>query len=222
MIHENAKPLPGGVYQVLLCAALAGGIACTDAAAPVQSPPPPPPNDIQLLTLQTFDGSGQAVHPDPAVTPASWGGSSSQLMVTPYPNGDASKENPSLFEGSSRSEWFIPEGVMNPIARPATGYLSDPDELYDPDTGELWLYYRGVTTQNEVFLIRASSPAQWSAPTLVASAPNHSIVSPTVVRRGAGDRSVVPIANRSSMAAGSVCASEIGRASCRERVSLTV
>jgi hypothetical protein len=171
-------------YRALLCAALVAGVACTDTAGPV---PPPPPNDIHLLALQTFDGSGEAVHPDPAMTPASWGASMSQLMVTPYPNGDASKENPSLFEGRSASEWFIPEGVMNPIARPASGYLSDPDELYNPDAGELWLYYRGVTAQNEVFLIRATSPAQWSAPLLVASAPNHSIVSPSVVRRGTGD-----------------------------------
>jgi hypothetical protein len=184
MPHENPEPRPRGVNRLLLCAALAGAVACTDAAAPV---PPPPPNGIQLLTLQTFDGSGQAVHPDPAITPPSWGASSNQLMVTPYPNGDASKENPSLFEGRSPREWFIPEGVMNPIARPAGGYLSDPDELYNPDAGELWLYYRGVTTQNEVFLIRAPSPTHWSAPVLVASAPNHSIVSPTVVRRGVGD-----------------------------------
>jgi hypothetical protein len=184
MVNQNAGPRLCGFYRVLLCAALGGGVACADAAGPV---PPPPPNNIHLLTLQTFDGSGQAVHPDPAVTPTSWGASSSQLMVTPYPNGDASKENPSLFEGRSSSEWFIPEGVMNPIARPAMGYLSDPDELYNPDAGELWLYYRGVTTQNEIFLIRAASPSRWSAPLLVASAPNHSIVSPTVVRRGPGD-----------------------------------
>jgi hypothetical protein len=170
-------------FKALLCIALLGGLACSDAAAPV----PPPPDNIHLLTLETFDGSGQAVHPDPAITPASWGGSTSQLMVTPYPNGDASKENPSLFEGRSPREWFIPDGVMNPIARPATGYLSDPDELYNPDAGELWLYYRGVTTRNEVLLIRAGSPAQWSAPALVVSAPNHSIVSPTVVRRGTAD-----------------------------------
>jgi hypothetical protein len=184
MQSQNTAPRLRGIHSVLICAALGGGIACADAAGPIL---PPPPNDIHLLALETFDGSGQAVHPDPAITPPSWGMSSSQLMVTPYPGGDASKENPSLFEGRSSIEWFIPEGVMNPIARPSAGYLSDPDELYNPDAGELWLYYRGVTAQNEVFLIRATSPTQWSAPVLVASAPNHSIVSPSVVRRDAGD-----------------------------------
>ena len=158
-------------------------LACSDAA----SPPNPPPRDIQLLTLETFDGSGQAVHPDPAETPLSWDGAASQLAVTPYPNGDAAKENPSLFAARSWHEWFVPDGIMNPIALPASGYLSDPDQLYNPEFNELWIYYRGVTSQNEIYLIRAASPTHRSAPLLVASGPNHTIVSPTVVRRAPND-----------------------------------
>jgi hypothetical protein len=107
--------------------------------------------------------------------------------VTPYPNGDASKENPSLFTAHSSRDWLVPNGVMNPIARPATGYLSDPDELYNPDARELWLYYRAVNGRNEILLLRGVAPSQWSAPTLVVSGPNHTIVSPTVVRRATGD-----------------------------------
>jgi hypothetical protein len=169
---------------------LAGLTACSDAAAPVVEPPPPPPlPGVEVLSLETYDGSGQAVHPDAAETPVSWGGGAGgqQLFITPYPNGDASKENPSLFTGASLLRWFVPSGVMNPIARPGTGYLSDPDQVFNPETNELWLYYRSVTTENEIFLIRGIGPARWSVPTLVARAPNHTIVSPTLVRRGAGD-----------------------------------
>ena len=168
-------------FVVPACAVFA--IACTDAAAPVK----PPPGNVQLLTLQTFDGSGQAVHPDPAITPLSWNGSTTQLAVTPYPNGDASKEDPSLYTGRSLREWLVPDGVMNPIASPQSGYLSDPDELYDPVSNELWIYYRAVTSSNQIFLIRAASPTQRSAPVLVVSGPNHTIVSPTIVRRAAND-----------------------------------
>jgi hypothetical protein len=157
--------------------------ACSDGAGPIVVPPPSP---IHVLTLVTYDGSGQAVHPDVAITPPSWGGAATQLFVTPYPNGDASKENPSLYAGSL-FDWLVPAGVTNPIARPASGYLSDPDEVFNPETNELWLYYRGVTTENQIFLIKGSGPSHWTTPTMVASAPNHSIVSPTVVRRGAGD-----------------------------------
>jgi hypothetical protein len=68
-----------------------------------------------------------------------------------------------------------------------SGYLSDPDELYNPETNEVWLYYRAVVNANEIFLIRAKSPTERSEPILVASGANHTIVSPTVVRRGPRD-----------------------------------
>ncbi|HEV7596175.1 MAG TPA: hypothetical protein VGO33_14355 [Gemmatimonadaceae bacterium] len=177
-----------GAIRVLVSVLAAASLAaCSDGAGPHIVQPPPP--TIHVLTLETYDGSGQAVHPDAATTPAGWdvAGGSEQLFVTPYPYGDASKENPSLYTSRSFKEWLVPSGVMNPIARPDAGYLSDPDQLFNPETNELWLYYRAVTSENQIFLIRGAGPSRWSAPTLVASAPNHSIVSPTVVRRGAGD-----------------------------------
>ncbi|HEV7388330.1 MAG TPA: hypothetical protein VGN73_06955 [Gemmatimonadaceae bacterium] len=158
-------------------------IACSDGAGP----PPGPATDVHLLALETFDGSGQAVHPDAAITPLAWGASETQLFATPYPNGDATKENPSLYSRSSSLDWRVPPGVMNPIARPDGGYLSDPDEVFNPEANELWLYYRAVNTENQIFLVRGSQPIRWSAPTLVAHGGNHTIVSPTVVRRGQGD-----------------------------------
>ena len=164
--------------------ALGSVVACSDASSPVNGPPPP---DLRVLTLETFDGSGQAVHPDVAVTPVSFAPDQIQLFATPYPNGDASKENPSLYTGRSFVDWLVPPGVMNPVARPAAGYLSDPDEVFNPETNELWLYYRSVTTENQIWLIRGSALSTWSSPTLVASGINHTIVSPTVVRRGHGD-----------------------------------
>jgi hypothetical protein len=157
--------------------------ACSDSSAPVTYPP----SDVSLITIETYDGSSQAVHPDPAATPLSWGAAETHLFVTPYPNGDATKENPSLYGGNSFLEWLVPSGVINPLVRPSTGYLSDPDGLFNPETGEVWLYYRAVTSANEIYLIRGSGPASWSRPMLVASGVNHTIVSPTVVRRGDGD-----------------------------------
>jgi hypothetical protein len=159
-------------------------VACSDASSPLKGSPPP---DLRVLTLETFDGSGQAVHPDVALTPPAWAPDQIQLFATPYPNGDASKENPSLYTGRSFVDWLVPPGVMNPVARPTAGYLSDPDEVFNPETNELWLYYRAVTTENQIWLIRGSELSTWSSPTLVATGINHTIVSPTVVRRGAGD-----------------------------------
>lgn len=140
---------------------------------------------LHALTFVTYDGSGQVVHPDVARIPDAWGGGVHRLAITPYPGGNSSFENPSLYAGDGGDAWNVPPGIANPLVRPGSGaYLSDPDIVYDPLANELRLYYREVTGANEVWLIRSSDGRHWSAPQLVARAPNHEIVSPTVVRRG--------------------------------------
>jgi hypothetical protein len=118
--------------------------------------------------------------------PSEWRGGHQYLVITPYPFGDAGYENPSLF-GGGPAAWTAPPGVMNPIARPSGGYLSDPDAVAVPESGELWVYYRGVASNNDIYVIRSNDGVKFTAPKLVASAANHDIVSPTVVRRGATD-----------------------------------
>jgi hypothetical protein len=133
------------------------------------------------MTLATFDGSGQVVHPE--FVPAEREGELARLLITPYPWGNARDENPSLFEGDGRDQWTVPNGVTNPVVTPERGYLSDPDALWLADRRELWLYYRRVDAENEILLSRSSDGVRWSEPRVVASAPNHQAVSPTVVRR---------------------------------------
>ena len=145
-----------------------------------------PPTDVHALPIVTYDGSGQAVHPDFVRLPPSWSGNPFRLVATPYPGGDAAYENPSLFTGHTGTDWAVPQGVTNPIEDPDMGgYLSDPDMLYDPDANELRIYYRRVTSENEIWMTRSSNAVVWSAPVLTVSAPNHLIVSPTIVRRSA-------------------------------------
>ncbi|MBV9493029.1 MAG: hypothetical protein JOZ54_02200, partial [Acidobacteria bacterium] len=108
-------------------------------------------------------------------------------LITPYPNGNAGFENPSIFAGTSPLAWVAPAGVTNPIARPANGYLSDPDVVAVPERGELWVYYRQVASENEVYVIRTSNAVKFTVPRRVASAPNHDLVSPAVVHRAPSD-----------------------------------
>lgn len=147
------------------------------------------PVDAGLIPLEveTYDGSDQAVHPDHIVLPESWTQATQALVATPYPFGNANFENPSFYAGFDGDNWAVPAGLTNPLELPREGYLSDPDGLYDPESHELLVYYRQVTSQNLVWLIRSANGVQWSAPELVASAPNHQIISPTVVHRGPGD-----------------------------------
>ncbi|HET7549718.1 MAG TPA: hypothetical protein VFK04_00405 [Gemmatimonadaceae bacterium] len=142
---------------------------------------------VIALDVETYDGSGQAVHPDHVWLPAGWKDATQALLATPYPFGNASFENPSFFTGVDGDGWVVPTGLANPIVLPNAGYLSDPDALYDPASRELLVYYRQVTSENRIWLIRSSDGVRWGEPELVASAPNHQIISPTVVHRGAAD-----------------------------------
>ena len=144
-------------------------------------------DQIIPLTLTTYDGSGQVVHPDVAGVPMEWNGDALRLAITPYPGGDASFENPSLFTAPDAITWRVPDGLRNPVESPTTGYLSDPDVVFDPDSRRLWMYYRQVTGTNDIELATSADGVHWDAPQLVVSGPNHTVVSPSVVRRAAGD-----------------------------------
>ena len=143
-----------------------------------------PVANVHALSIVTYEGSGQAVHPDFARLPPSWSGDPFRLVATPYPGGNAAYENPSLYTGSTGIAWTVPAGVTNPIEQPdIAGYLSDPDVLYDPDANELRIYYRRVTSANEISMTRSANGVAWSTPVLTVQAPNHLIISPTIVRR---------------------------------------
>ena len=154
----------------------------------IAEPPDALPFDEPVgLDFDTYDGSRQVVHPDYAATPAGTFGQRFHLAITPYPFGNAAYENPSYFEGATRRLWGLGPGAPNPVVFPEAGYLSDPDLVFVPDQGELWLYYRQVTADNIVRLVRTRDGIAWSEPVEVARAPNHGIISPSVVRRAAGD-----------------------------------
>jgi hypothetical protein len=142
---------------------------------------------VRHLRLATFDGSGQLVHPDVARVPRGWAPARHFLAITPYPGGDVARELPSVYASGDPSEWVAPNGVKNPIVKPWKGYLSDPDLVFEPQRKELWLYYRHVSKRNTVFLTVSADGSHWSKPVRLVSAPNHELVSPSVVRVDQGN-----------------------------------
>lgn len=145
---------------------------------------PRPASNVQPLPMVSYDGSGEMVHPDFVRVPAAWIGDPFRLVATPYPASNGNFENPSLFTGSTGASWLVPLGIQNPLEQPASGYLSDPDVVFDPDANEIRIYYRHVQAENEIWMIRSSDGVIWSAPVLTLHAANHLIVSPSIVRRG--------------------------------------
>ena len=149
-------------------------------------PPPPLPYDVFLPQLfATFEGSGETVHPDWALAPWYF---PQHLAITPYPNGNANYELPSLFGSHFGIEWGLAPGAPNPmVPPPPSGHMSDPDLVWNPESGEMWMYYRQAADRNVVWLVRSGDGIRWSTPVLAVSAPNHELISPSVVRRGPGD-----------------------------------
>lgn len=138
-------------------------------------------SDATLLSLATYDSSGQAVHPD--VVRGHGSATGFWLAVTPYPGGNVKYENPSLFVSRDAKTWTPPLGITNPVALPdSDAYLSDPDLVVNGDQ-HLWLYFRSVVRgQNVIRVVRSKNGINWDAPTDVLAVPSHAAVSPTVVR----------------------------------------
>jgi hypothetical protein len=144
-----------------------------------------PIGTVRAIHPPSYENSGQVVHPDYVRTPGAGFHYPDHLALTPYPYGNPDFENPSVFVAEGRPDRWTPEqGVVNPIARPSSGYLSDPDILYDPSASELRLYYRQADRDNVILLTRSTDGVQWSSPVEVLRRPSHEVVSPAVVRRG--------------------------------------
>jgi hypothetical protein len=136
-----------------------------------------------LLSLATYDGSGQTVHPD--VTHGHGAAHGLWLAITPYPGGNGAMENPSIFRSTNWIDWVVPTGVTNPLApvNAFTGYNSDPDIVFNPSDQRLWLYYRSYTpTENTISVLRSSDGAHWDHAAQVIVVPAHQLVSPAIVR----------------------------------------
>jgi hypothetical protein len=185
--RARARWVLGGTAGPSQASASVPQLAPATFTATAELPDEFPLDEIRLLELPTYEGSGQVVHPDYVHSPAGVFGSAHHLAITPYPFGDAKWENPSHFIGGGFDEWELEAGAPNPVVRPAAGYHSDPDMVFVPETAELWLYYRQVTGDNFVLLTRSRDGLTWGPPVEVVRRPPHEVVSQTVVRRGPGD-----------------------------------
>ena len=193
---DLARSVSVAIVALLLLSACSGHDDVTRAALT-------PPDDINeldeaeapgagfvapsLIPVVTYDGSGQLVHPDAAVFSNRWQGKRYWVSGTPYPAGNPKYENPSIYQGRVSREMRVPLGVTNPIVpAPASGYMSDPDILHDPDSDELRMYYRRTAGSEDALLVSTSRDGVlWSPGRLVLSDQRNSLISPAIVRQSA-------------------------------------
>jgi hypothetical protein len=143
-----------------------------------------------LMTVPTYDGSGQAVHPDVVAFDTPWHGARYWLTMTPYPKSDQKLENPSILESDDGVTVEVPSGLKNPVIAPprnSKNYNSDPELLYEPQTDRLVLFDRLVEKKTNTIHVSTSRDGITWTPTRAPFWEHyHQAVSPTVASRPDG------------------------------------
>ena len=184
--------LPGVLLLPLLACAGADTPTGVDLSFPelgMESPVAQPFSPLVRLTVPTYDGSGQAVHPDVLWFPQPWHGWEYWMAFTPYPQGQERFENPSIVVSHDGVRWEVPAGLSNPLVgslrKPA--YNSDPDLSYDAAHDRLVLIYREVRAGfNNVYSISSKDGSTWGERRMVFRRRNHGMISPTIVIPASG------------------------------------
>lgn len=147
------------------------------------------------LNIPTYDGSGQAVHPDVIEIPKGFGSGKWKywMVMTPYPNSNANYEDPSVLASHDKVNWVVPNGVTNPIVPTPpinNDHNSDGILVFDPDTNTLYMYYRETLKsknpiEHRVFVKTTSDGENWTDSEQVLfdnSGRADAIMSPTVLK----------------------------------------
>lgn len=154
------------------------------------------------LTTPTYDGSGQAMHPSVLKFGSTWNGYLYWMAMTPYPGSNDNYENPSILVSNDGTTWSVPYGLTNPVV-PAPADLAnwnaDPHLVYNPDTDELWMYYRtsyAVAQQSTLSITKSSDGVSWSSPAVLITWPYASdVASPAIIRMASNDWRMWAVSN---------------------------
>lgn len=154
-------------------------------------------NTAPPLTIPTYEGSGHAIHPGVVVLDAPFGGYTHWMGFTPYPNGDDTKENPSVVASNDGITWVVPTGLTNPLD-PVEGdppmaigslYNSDTDLVHHDGTLYLfWRRYDSAGSGETIYLRTSNDGVSWTPRQVVLNDPRagRNIISPSVVREPDG------------------------------------
>ena len=151
-----------------------------------------------LISVPTYDGSGQVTHPKLLYFPKGWHGYKYWMSYTPYPNGNDDYENPSVDVSNDLVHWSAPAKGVNPVSGIPTdvkygGHYSDSHIVMHGNTMELWYRYNwgDMKTHKTDYSIdyyyrrTSSDGVHWSKPQLMQSS-KEGILSLAVNYTGSG------------------------------------
>ncbi len=148
-------------------------------------------NSPTFLTIPTYEGSGQAVHPDVYYNPGGWHGYKYWMAMEPYPYSNDDFENPSIIASNDGISWEVPAGLTNPIAGPPQyleyQHYNDADLLYNETVSRLETYYdlgdKTPPPPSEIMKRKTSTNGtSWSAEEDILYSSGYELTSPAIVR----------------------------------------
>jgi len=144
-------------------------------------------NNATSLNTPTYDGSGEAVHPDVYYNASGWNGYKYWMVMTPYPNGgNAALENPSVLTSNDGFSWVVPAGLINPIdPEPPSGGNSDVEIVYNEASNRLEVYYVESGAGTSYLKRRTSTDGiSWSNEEDIFNLPDYQVMSPAIIKDG--------------------------------------
>lgn len=143
-----------------------------------------PLNESVLLTIPTYDGKNQVVHPDIMLRNGVF-----YMTITPYPWSNADHENPSIYVSSDGLHFSPPAKGVNPLVQhPDNGYNDDPDLVFNEESEKFFIYYNETPKAHDVQyldLLSSTDGISWSQQRLITyiiKKGDPFIVSPAVIR----------------------------------------
>lgn len=129
-----------------------------------------PQGKVQKLSIPTYDGSNQPIHPSVVYIPTKLSGYKYWMAFTPYPTLDNTKENPSIIASNDLYTWIVPNGVTNPIfAAPVSGFYADTTLTWDGIKLHLfWIHVDGALTKT--YYSYSTNGITWAEKTEVGNA----------------------------------------------------
>ncbi len=141
-------------------------------------------NNATYLITPTYDGSGQATHPDIYYNASGWNGYKYWMTITPYPGGDAQFENPSILVSNEGIIWNVPAGLNNPIDFPSAGEDSDNEIVFNENLNRLEVYFIEAGTGTSFFRRKTSIDGiHWSNEQDIFNLTDYQIMSPGIIRK---------------------------------------
>lgn len=136
-------------------------------------------NASTYIPVPSHDGSDQLTHPSiidffTEHNMTDWQGYRYWMAYTPYTNNNDEEEDPNVIASNDGQNWVVPNGLINPLddapkAGYPDGYNADTDMVYNPDTNELWVYYRywNAVDTLELRLVKISADMTYTLPQAV-------------------------------------------------------